>query len=98
MLSVPTAAVLPKNTHAMVSEVDLVILTPSDAPLRPEVIAGVARQTGVKINIHRITARPGPRMSIDGRRSLADEMRHDESVRRRGWWFWTTTSSWATTA
>lgn len=42
----------------MVSEVDLVILTPSDAPLRPEVIAGVARQTGVKINMHRITAAP----------------------------------------
>ncbi|HEY2146376.1 MAG TPA: glycosyltransferase family A protein [Pirellulales bacterium] len=44
----------------MVSEVDLVVLTPTDAPLRPEVMAGVARQTGVNINLHRITAAPRP--------------------------------------
>jgi hypothetical protein len=44
----------------MISEVDLVVLTPTDAPLRSEVMTGVARQTGVKINLHRITAAPRP--------------------------------------
>ena len=44
----------------MAIEVDLVILTPSDAPLRKEVTAALARQAGVKIITHRVIAAPRP--------------------------------------
>ncbi|HKD37437.1 MAG TPA: glycosyltransferase family 2 protein [Pirellulales bacterium] len=44
----------------MASEVDVVVLTPNEAPLRPEVLAGVARQAGIKTNLHRMTAAPRP--------------------------------------
>jgi hypothetical protein len=44
----------------MAIEVDLVILTPSASPLRAEVARAVARQAGVKINVHRVLAAPRP--------------------------------------
>jgi hypothetical protein len=44
----------------MAIEVDLVILTPSAAPLRAEVARAIARQAGVKINVYRVMAAPRP--------------------------------------
>src|ERR1700730_11501686 len=44
----------------MAIEVDLVILTPSAAPLRAEVARAIAGQAGVKINVHRVMAAPRP--------------------------------------
>src|SRR5437899_10703139 len=44
----------------MAIEVDLVVLTPSAAPLRAEVARAIARQAGVKINVHRVIAAPRP--------------------------------------
>src|SRR5260221_8222051 len=44
----------------MAIEVDLVVLTPSAAPLRAEVAAAIARQAGVKINVHRVIAAARP--------------------------------------
>lgn len=44
----------------MAIEVDLVILTPNEAPLRTEVAAGIARQSGVKLIVHRIIASARP--------------------------------------
>jgi hypothetical protein len=40
----------------MPTEVDLVILTPNEGPLRNEVAAGIARQSGVKLIVHRVIA------------------------------------------
>jgi hypothetical protein len=41
-------------------EVDVVILTPNEAPLRKEVAAGIAQQSGVKLIVHRIVAATRP--------------------------------------
>src|SRR5437879_3230759 len=44
----------------MAIDVDLVILTQSASPLRAEVDRAIARQAGVKINVHRVVAAPRP--------------------------------------
>jgi hypothetical protein len=44
----------------MAIEVDFVILTPNEAPLRKDVAAGLARQSGVKLIVHRIVAAGRP--------------------------------------
>jgi hypothetical protein len=44
----------------MAMEVDLVVLTPHDGSLRPEIGTALTKQAGVKIKVHRVIAAPQP--------------------------------------